>query len=169
MLISIRFREESEGVLTSIRCREVSELQYQRKTKFARYFNRTKNFRSNMCDSLILYVTQPPSSSSHKIHIDNDEHLVLIQCAYQAYDIQIPVLSMSCVNSFLGLLYSSLTLLLTVVFLLVGTHLNGWRLTKKYGVVLMIVYFLFTILTSLYEVNVFGYVHPKECQRSDWF
>ncbi|XP_056005153.1 probable sodium/potassium/calcium exchanger CG1090 [Ostrea edulis] len=61
-----------------------------------------------------------------------------------------------------GLLYSSLTLLLTVVFLLVGTHLNGWRLTKKYGVVLMIVYFLFTILTSLYEVNVFGYVHPKE-------
>ncbi|KAJ8317424.1 hypothetical protein KUTeg_005328, partial [Tegillarca granosa] len=48
-----------------------------------------------------------------------------------------------------GLLYSSMTLLLTVVFLVVATHLNGWRLTKKYGVILMIVYLLFTVLTSL--------------------
>ncbi|KAK3095228.1 hypothetical protein FSP39_011870 [Pinctada imbricata] len=63
-----------------------------------------------------------------------------------------------------GLLYSSLTLLLTVVFLVAATHINKWRLTKKYGVVLMFVYVLFTILTSLYELNLFGYVHPKECQ-----
>ncbi|KAJ8317452.1 hypothetical protein KUTeg_005356 [Tegillarca granosa] len=56
-----------------------------------------------------------------------------------------------------GLLYSSMTLLLTVVFLVVATHLNGWRLTKKYGVILMIVYLLFTVLTSLYELNLFGY------------
>lgn len=63
-----------------------------------------------------------------------------------------------------GLLYSTLTLLLTVLFLLLATHLNGWKLTKRYGIVLLLVYVLFTVLTSLYELNVFGYVHPKECK-----
>ncbi|XP_033756814.1 sodium/potassium/calcium exchanger 3-like [Pecten maximus] len=62
-----------------------------------------------------------------------------------------------------GLLYSSFTLLATVFLLLLITHLNKWRLTKSYGVVLMIIYVFFTILTSLYELNIFGYVHPKEC------
>ncbi|KAK2154216.1 hypothetical protein LSH36_274g01058 [Paralvinella palmiformis] len=62
-----------------------------------------------------------------------------------------------------GLTYSSLTLLSTVVFLLVATHLNGWRLTKGYGVILMIVYVLFNILACLYELNIFGYVRPPEC------
>ncbi|XP_060606949.1 probable sodium/potassium/calcium exchanger CG1090 [Ruditapes philippinarum] len=62
-----------------------------------------------------------------------------------------------------GLLYATLTLLATVIFLLFSTHINGWRLTKKFGLILLLVYVLFTILTSLYELNVFGYVHPKEC------
>ncbi|KAL4231467.1 hypothetical protein ACF0H5_009044 [Mactra antiquata] len=62
-----------------------------------------------------------------------------------------------------GLLYATLTLLGTVVFLLLATHVNGWRLTKKYGVVLMLVYIGFTVLTALYELNIFGYVHPNEC------
>ncbi|XP_071168205.1 probable sodium/potassium/calcium exchanger CG1090 [Mytilus edulis] len=65
-----------------------------------------------------------------------------------------------------GLLYSTLTLLGTVVFLLAATHVNGWKLTKKYGIVLMIVYLIFTVLTALYELNVFGYVHPKECKTN---
>lgn len=67
---------------------------------------------------------------------------------------------------FSGLLYSTLTLLGTVVFLLVATHVNGWKLTKKYGIVLMIVYLIFTVLTALYELNIFGYVHPKECKTN---
>ncbi|XP_069140170.1 probable sodium/potassium/calcium exchanger CG1090 [Argopecten irradians] len=62
-----------------------------------------------------------------------------------------------------GLLYSSFTLLGTVFLLILITHLNKWRLTKTYGVVLMIIYVFFTALTSLYELNIFGYVHPKEC------
>jgi len=62
-----------------------------------------------------------------------------------------------------GLLYSSMTLLGTVIFLLFATHLNGWKLDKKYGVVLMGVYMAFMVLASLYELNVFGYVHPPEC------
>ncbi|PVD30430.1 hypothetical protein C0Q70_09696 [Pomacea canaliculata] len=62
-----------------------------------------------------------------------------------------------------GLMYSSLMLLSTVVFLLVATHLNGWRLTKKYGLLLLVVYVLYTVLASLYELNIFGYFHPSEC------
>ena len=62
-----------------------------------------------------------------------------------------------------GLRYSSLTLLSTVVFLLVATHVNKWRLTKGYGVVLMMVYICFNILACLYELNIFGYVHPPTC------
>ncbi|KAK2193570.1 hypothetical protein NP493_11g01006 [Ridgeia piscesae] len=62
-----------------------------------------------------------------------------------------------------GLTYSSLTLLSTVVFLLVATHVNGWRLTKKYGVVLLIVYILFNCVSSLYELNIFGQFNPAAC------
>ncbi|ESO89805.1 hypothetical protein LOTGIDRAFT_234185 [Lottia gigantea] len=62
-----------------------------------------------------------------------------------------------------GLTYSSITLLSTVVFLLGATHLNGWKLDKKYGVVLLIVYVFYTVLASLYECNIFGYLHPEEC------
>ncbi|KAH3707335.1 probable sodium/potassium/calcium exchanger CG1090 [Dreissena polymorpha] len=65
-----------------------------------------------------------------------------------------------------GLVYATLTLLGTVAFLLLATHFNGWRLTKPFGVILMIVYLAFTALTSLYELNMFGYVHPKECLSS---
>jgi hypothetical protein len=36
-----------------------------------------------------------------------------------------------------GLTYSTLSLLSTVVFLVVATHLNGWKLDKKYGIILM--------------------------------
>ena len=62
-----------------------------------------------------------------------------------------------------GLTYSAITLLSTVVFLLMATHLNRWRLTKGYGIILIAVYILFNILASLYELNFFGYVHPPEC------
>jgi Ca2+/Na+ antiporter len=62
-----------------------------------------------------------------------------------------------------GLTYSALTLLSTVVLLLVATHVNGWRLTKPYGAFLMVIYILFNVLSCLYELNFFGYVHPADC------
>ncbi|XP_076468406.1 sodium/potassium/calcium exchanger 5-like [Babylonia areolata] len=62
-----------------------------------------------------------------------------------------------------GLLHSSVLLLSTVAFLLLATHLNGWRLTMRYGLVLLVVYVIYTILAALYELNIFGYFHPPEC------
>lgn len=62
-----------------------------------------------------------------------------------------------------GLTYSTLSLLSTVVFLLVATHLNGWKLDKKYGVILMLWYIFFICFASLYELNVFGFMNLPEC------
>lgn len=65
-----------------------------------------------------------------------------------------------------GLTYSTVSLLSTVAFLIVATHLNGWKLDKKLGVVLMIWYLIFITLASLYEMNVFGPLNPPECGSS---
>ncbi|KAG8243169.1 hypothetical protein J6590_051286 [Homalodisca vitripennis] len=62
-----------------------------------------------------------------------------------------------------GLTYSTLSLLSTVVFLVFATHANGWKLDKRYGVILMIWYLLFIGFASLYELNVFGFMNPPEC------
>ncbi|CAG2177523.1 unnamed protein product [Oppiella nova] len=62
-----------------------------------------------------------------------------------------------------GLEYSTISLLTTVVFFLVITHLNGWKLTPKYGLILMVWYLAFISLASLYELNVFGYLNPPVC------
>ncbi|XP_037025683.1 probable sodium/potassium/calcium exchanger CG1090 [Bradysia coprophila] len=62
-----------------------------------------------------------------------------------------------------GLTYSTLSLLSTVVFLLLSVHLNGWKLDRRLGIILMIWYLLFITIASMYELNVFGDFNPKEC------
>ncbi|XP_076046645.1 putative sodium/potassium/calcium exchanger CG1090 isoform X2 [Oratosquilla oratoria] len=62
-----------------------------------------------------------------------------------------------------GLTYSTVSLFSTVVFLIVVTHLNGWKMDKKYGILLLIWYLIFMIFASLYELNVFGDFNPPEC------
>ncbi|XP_008485378.1 probable sodium/potassium/calcium exchanger CG1090 [Diaphorina citri] len=62
-----------------------------------------------------------------------------------------------------GLTYSTISLFSTVVFLISATHMNGWKLDRRYGAILMMWYFVFLIVGSLYELNVFGYMNPPEC------
>lgn len=62
-----------------------------------------------------------------------------------------------------GLTYSTLSLFSTVIFLIAATHMNGWKLDRKYGAILMVWYFVFLIFGSLYELNVFGFMNPPEC------
>lgn len=62
-----------------------------------------------------------------------------------------------------GLTYSTLSLLSTVVFLVVATHMNGWKLDRRYGMVLMIWYLIFIVFASLYELNLFGQMNPETC------
>lgn len=65
---------------------------------------------------------------------------------------------------FLGLTYSTLSLLSTVAFLVGATHMNDWKLDRKLGVQLMIWYLLFITFASLYELNVFGELNLPECK-----
>ncbi|XP_011864949.1 PREDICTED: probable sodium/potassium/calcium exchanger CG1090 [Vollenhovia emeryi] len=62
-----------------------------------------------------------------------------------------------------GLTYSTVSLLSTVVFLVMATHLNGWKLDRRYGMVLMVWYLIFIVFASLYELNVFGEMNPPVC------
>ncbi|XP_076644341.1 putative sodium/potassium/calcium exchanger CG1090 [Halictus rubicundus] len=63
-----------------------------------------------------------------------------------------------------GLTYSTMSLLSTVVFLVLATHLNGWKLDRRYGVVLMLWYLVFIVFATLYELNVFGDMNPGACK-----
>ena len=47
--------------------------------------------------------------------------------------------------------------------MIVASHINGWKMDKRYGVVLMVWYFVFIVFASLYELNVFGDFNPPEC------
>ncbi|XP_015594926.1 probable sodium/potassium/calcium exchanger CG1090 isoform X2 [Cephus cinctus] len=55
-----------------------------------------------------------------------------------------------------GLIYSTISLLSTVIFLLLATHFNGWKLDRRYGVILMIWYLVFIAFAIFYEMYVFG-------------
>ncbi|KAL1436245.1 hypothetical protein MTO96_049873 [Rhipicephalus appendiculatus] len=63
-----------------------------------------------------------------------------------------------------GLAYSTACLLSTIVFLLVLTHFNKWRMNKIYGAILMGWYLAFMVVASLHELNVLGYVNPPSCE-----
>ncbi|KAL3183196.1 hypothetical protein MRX96_006959 [Rhipicephalus microplus] len=67
------------------------------------------------------------------------------------------------IHDFAGLAYSTACLLSTIVFLLVLTHFNKWRMNKIYGAILMGWYLAFMVIASLHELNVLGYVNPPSC------
>nr|CAI5831822.1 unnamed protein product [Callosobruchus analis] len=54
-----------------------------------------------------------------------------------------------------------------VVFLVVATHYNGWKLDRRFGIILMVWYLIFITFASMYELNVFGKLNPPEC-ITDW-
>ena len=64
----------------------------------------------------------------------------------------------------LGLLYSTFSLFSTVVFLIVACHFNHWKLDRKFGVILLIWYFIFMSIAAMYELNVFG-EYNTQCFR----
>ncbi|KAH9499172.1 hypothetical protein Btru_004341 [Bulinus truncatus] len=63
-----------------------------------------------------------------------------------------------------GLVYASITLLSTVALLVIIIHLNKWTLDKRVSIIFMVIYIAYTLLAALYELNVFGYFHPSECE-----
>ena len=49
------------------------------------------------------------------------------------------------------MLYSTITLFSTVVGLIFISHMNGWKMDRKYGIILLIWYFIVMLFATLYE------------------
>ncbi|XP_076023725.1 sodium/potassium/calcium exchanger 5 [Genypterus blacodes] len=62
-----------------------------------------------------------------------------------------------------GLVFISATLLLSIVFLFVAVHVNGWKLDWKLGVVSLSCYILFATLSILYELGIIGNNPMRMC------
>ena len=67
---------------------------------------------------------------------------------------------------FLGMVYSTVSLFSTIIFLVVATHLNKWKLDKKYRCALILWYLVFICVASMYELNIFGELNPPERHSS---
>ena len=55
-----------------------------------------------------------------------------------------------------GIFYSTAILLSTVLMLVLSFIINKWKLNKKLGLILMILWIIVTVVTCLFELNVFG-------------
>uniref|UniRef100_A0A8C5PT85 Solute carrier family 24 member 5 n=1 Tax=Leptobrachium leishanense TaxID=445787 RepID=A0A8C5PT85_9ANUR len=55
-----------------------------------------------------------------------------------------------------GLTYTTMSLLVSIVFIFIAIHLNGWKLDKKLGVICLMMYLVFVTLSILYELGILG-------------
>ncbi|XP_004681664.1 PREDICTED: sodium/potassium/calcium exchanger 4 isoform X2 [Condylura cristata] len=66
-----------------------------------------------------------------------------------------------------GLVYSVVLLLGSVALTVVGIHLNKWRLDRKLGVYVLVLYAIFLCFSIMIEFNVFTFVNLPMCREDD--
>jgi Ca2+/Na+ antiporter len=64
-----------------------------------------------------------------------------------------------------GLVYSTIVLFIALITFLLTFFINRCRLTKFYGVFLIIVWLSVITVMCLFELNVFGIVHAEPCRN----
>ncbi len=64
-----------------------------------------------------------------------------------------------------GLVYSTIVLFSALITFLITFFINRCRLTKFYGVFLIVVWLSVISLMCLFELNIFGIVHPEPCRN----
>lgn len=62
-----------------------------------------------------------------------------------------------------GVVYSTVLLLATVIFLLASTYLSSWTLTRRYGIYLLLWYVVFLAVSCMIELNLFAVVNLPMC------
>ncbi|MEE6514081.1 hypothetical protein FKM82_022072 [Ascaphus truei] len=62
-----------------------------------------------------------------------------------------------------GLIYTTISLLVSVFFIFAAVHLNGWKLDKKLGIICLIMYLIFATLSILYELGIIGNYTIRSC------
>ncbi|XP_075700437.1 sodium/potassium/calcium exchanger 4 [Rhinoderma darwinii] len=63
-----------------------------------------------------------------------------------------------------GLLYSVVLLLGSVALTVIGVHVNNWKLDRKLGYYVLVLYAIFLCFSVLIEYNVFTFVNLPMCQ-----
>lgn len=66
-----------------------------------------------------------------------------------------------------GLVYSVVLLLGSVALTVLGIHLNKWRLDRKLGVYVLVLYAVFLCFSIMIEFNVFTFVNLPMCREDD--
>ncbi|XP_020856004.1 sodium/potassium/calcium exchanger 4 isoform X2 [Phascolarctos cinereus] len=66
-----------------------------------------------------------------------------------------------------GLVYSVVLLLGSVSLTVLGIHLNKWRLDKKLGIYVLVLYVVFLCFSIMIEFNVFTFVNLPTCREGD--
>ncbi|XP_029431589.1 sodium/potassium/calcium exchanger 5 [Rhinatrema bivittatum] len=55
-----------------------------------------------------------------------------------------------------GLTYTTISLLISTVFIFLAVHINSWKLDKKLGAACLVMYLVFASLSILYELGIIG-------------
>ncbi|XP_060151191.1 sodium/potassium/calcium exchanger 4 isoform X4 [Globicephala melas] len=66
-----------------------------------------------------------------------------------------------------GLVYSVVLLLGSVTLTVLGIHLNKWRLDRKLGIYVLVLYAIFLCFSIMIEFNVFTFVNLPMCREDD--
>ena len=64
-----------------------------------------------------------------------------------------------------GLVYSTVVLFIALITFLLTFFINRCRLTKIYGIFLIMIWLSVITIMCLFEMNIFGTVHPESCGR----
>lgn len=62
-----------------------------------------------------------------------------------------------------GLTYITISLNISIIFLFLAIHFNGWKLDRKLGVVCLVLYLGLAILSVLYELGIIGNNKIRGC------
>ncbi|XP_069480902.1 sodium/potassium/calcium exchanger 5 isoform X2 [Ambystoma mexicanum] len=55
-----------------------------------------------------------------------------------------------------GMTYTSISLLVSILFIFLAVHLNGWKLDRKLGLICLLTYLVFATLSILHELGILG-------------
>lgn len=62
-----------------------------------------------------------------------------------------------------GLTYVTISLNISIIFLFLAVHFNGWKLDRKLGVVCLLLYLGLATLSVLYELGIIGNNKIRGC------
>lgn len=62
-----------------------------------------------------------------------------------------------------GLTYTTISLNISIIFLFLAVHFNGWKLDRKLGVVCLLLYLGLATLSVLYELGIIGNNKIRGC------